>query len=104
MRRLWLGPALAAAVALALGAGWWGLKARTERQYEAALQEGKTAADAGALAKARQALARAAAVRPEAGEAQYLLGAVEKAMGRPDAARAAWLAVPPGPSSPSTPP
>ena len=39
---------------------------------------------------------RAAALRPEPGEAQYLLGAVEKAMGRPDAARAAWLAVPAG--------
>ena len=36
------------------------------------------------------------ALRPEPGEAQYLLGAVEKAMGRPDAARGAWLSVPPG--------
>ena len=96
MRRLWLGPSLAAAAALALGAVWWGLKARTQRQYQAAILEGKAAADAGAMAKARQALARAAALRPEPGEAQYLLGAVEKAMGRPDAARAAWLAVPPG--------
>jgi tetratricopeptide (TPR) repeat protein len=96
MRRLWLGPSLAAAAALALGAVWWGLKARTERQYQAAIQEGKAAADGGAMARARQALARAAALRPEVGEAQYLLGAVEKAMGRPDAARAAWLEVPPG--------
>ena len=96
MRRLWLGPSLAAAAALALGAVWWGLKARTQRQYQAAFLEGKAAAGAGAMAKARRALARAAALRPEPGEAQYLLGAVEKAMGRLDAARAAWLAVPPG--------
>ena len=94
MRRLWLGPSLAAAAALLLGAVWWGLKARTQRQYQAAILEGKAAAGAGAMAKARQALARAAALRPEPGEAQYVLGAVEKAMGRPDAARAAWLAVP----------
>src|SRR5215467_8709885 len=93
MRRLWLGRSIAAAAALAVGAGWWGLKVRAERQYEASLQEGKAAADAGALAKARRALARAAELRPERGEAQYLLGAVEKAMDRPDAARAAWLAV-----------
>jgi hypothetical protein len=96
MRRLWLGPSLAAAAALALGAVWWGLKARTNRRYQAAIQEGKAASDAGTMAKARQALQRAAALRPELGEAQYLLGAVEKAMGRPDAARAAWLTVPPG--------
>jgi enediyne biosynthesis protein E4 len=96
MRRPWLGPALAVAAVLALGAGWWGVKVRAEWQYEAALREGKTAADSGAMAKARQALARAATLRPERGEAQYLLGAVEKAMGRPTAARAAWLTVPPG--------
>src|SRR6516225_3073996 len=96
MRRLWLGPCLAAASALALGAVWWGLKARTQRQYQAAILEGRAAADAGSMAKARQALQRAAALRPELGEAHYLLGAVEKAMGRPEAARAAWLAVPPG--------
>ena len=48
------------------------------------------------MAKARDTLARAAALWPEAGEAQYLMGAVEKAMGRPSAARAAWLAVPAG--------
>jgi enediyne biosynthesis protein E4 len=95
MRRLWLGPTLAAATALVLGAVWWGLKARTQRQYLAAIVEGKAAANAGKLAKARQALERAAALRPEVGEAQYLLGAVEKATGRPDAARLAWLAVPP---------
>jgi hypothetical protein len=96
MRRRWLGPSLAAVVALALGAVWWGLKARTNRQYQAAILEGKVAADAGAMGKARQALQRAAALRPELGAAQYLLGAAEKAMGRPDAARAAWLAVPAG--------
>ena len=96
MRRFWLGPAFAAAAALVLGSGWWVLKARTERQYEAALQAGKTAAAAGAMRKARQALMGAAALRPGQGEAQYVLGAVEKAMGRPAAARAAWLAVPPG--------
>ena len=96
MRRLWLGSSLAAAAVLALGAVWWGLKARNQRQYQAAILEGKAAAGAGAMAKARQALARAAALRPEPGEAQYILGAVEKAMGQPDAARAAWLAVPPG--------
>ena len=78
-----------------LGAGWWVVKARAERHYEAALQAGKTAAAAGAMAKARQAFMGAAALRPEPGEAQYLLGAVEKAMGRPDAARGAWLSVPP---------
>jgi hypothetical protein len=41
MRRRWLGPSLAAAVALALGAVWWGLKARTNRQYQAAILEGR---------------------------------------------------------------
>ena len=96
MRRLWLGPSLAAAAALVLGAVWWGLKARTERQYQAAILEGKAAAGAGAMERARQAFVRAAAMLPEPGEAQYVLGAVEKAMGRPDAARAAWLAVPAG--------
>ena len=96
MRRFWLGPAIAGATALVLGAGWWVLKARTQRQYEAALREGKTAAAAGAMGKAQQALTGAAALRPEPGEAQYLLGAVEKAMGRPAAARRAWLSVPPG--------
>ena len=96
MRRVWLGSAIAAVAALVLGAGWSVLKARTERQYEAALQQGKTAAAAGAMGKARLALLGAAALRPEPGEAQYLLGAVEKAMGRPDAARGAWLSVPSG--------
>jgi enediyne biosynthesis protein E4 len=96
MRRLWLGTCIVAVATLALGAGWWGLKVRTQREYQAALEEGKTAADGGSMARARQALARAAALSPEAGEAQYLLGAVEKAAGRPEAARAAWLAVPAG--------
>ncbi len=96
MRRIWLGSAIVAVAALVLGAGWSVLRARTEKQYEAALQEGKTAAAAGAMGKARLALMGAAALRPEPGEAQYLLGAVEKAMGRPDAARGAWLSVPPG--------
>ena len=96
MRRIWLGSAIVAVAALVLRAGWSVLRARTEKQYEAALQEGKTAAAAGAMGKARLALMGAAALRPEPGEAQYLLGAVEKAMGRPDAARGAWLSVPPG--------
>ena len=96
MRRLWLISFLAAAAGLALGAVWWGLKAHTKRQYRAAILEGKAAADAGATAKAWVEFTNAAALRPELGEAQYLLGAVEKAMGRPDAARAAWQAVPPG--------
>jgi enediyne biosynthesis protein E4 len=93
-RRVWLVPTLAGTAALAVGAGWWGMEVRAQRQYKAALVEAKVAADAGSLEQARLTLARAAALRPEPGEAQYLLGAVEQAMGRPDAARAAWLAVP----------
>jgi enediyne biosynthesis protein E4 len=95
MRRLWLFSFLAAA-GLVLGAVWWGLKARTNRQYRAAILEGKAAANSGAMSKAWVEFKSAALLRPELGEAQYLLGAVEKAMGRPDAARAAWQAVPPG--------
>jgi tetratricopeptide (TPR) repeat protein len=98
MRRLWLRAFLAAVAALMLAAAWMGLKAYTQRQYQVAIREAKVAADAGAMAKARKALQRAAALRPELGEAQYLLGAVEKAMGRPDDARAAWQAVPAGSS------
>jgi enediyne biosynthesis protein E4 len=95
-RRAWLVPALAGAAVLAGGAGWWGMEVRAERQYQAALVEAKAAAGVGSLPRARLALTRAAALRPKPGEAQYLLGAVEQAMGRPDAARAAWLAVPSG--------
>ncbi len=96
MRRLWLGLCVAAAAVLALGAVRWGLAARTQRQYQAALSEGKAAAEAGAMAKARKAPSARTALRPEVGEAQYLLGALEKSMGRPDAARAYWQAVPAG--------
>jgi tetratricopeptide (TPR) repeat protein len=93
-RGVWRVLGLVGATVLAGGAAWWGMQVRAQRQYEAAIVEAKAAAEKRSLAKARVVLTRAAALRPKPGEAQYLLGAVEQAMGRPDAARAAWLAVP----------
>ena len=96
MRRLWLGPSLAAAAALAAGSGLVGAESPHPAAIPGGLPGGEGRRRRGGDGEGSGALARAAALRPEPGEAQYLLGAVEKAMGRPDAARAAWLAVPPG--------
>src|SRR4051794_23558543 len=96
MRRVRLVTSLAAAASLALGLSWWVLAGRAAPQYDAEIRGAKAAIDKGAAEQARRLLARAAARRPERGEAQYLLGALEQSQGRPDAARAAWLSVPPG--------
>src|SRR5262249_27962144 len=54
----------------------------------------KAGIDSGAVAEARRLLAAAAAHWPGEGELCFLLGACEQALGRPDAAEAAWARVP----------
>ena len=80
-------------VALALAA-WATVRVVDSRLYRAALEQAKASIAAGSPVLARRLLAESAARWPREGELTYLLGACELALGRPDAAEAAWSRVP----------
>jgi tetratricopeptide (TPR) repeat protein len=63
-------------------------------RYRSSIEQAKARIAAGSPADARQILAQAAARWPGRGEAEFLLGACEQALGRPEAAEAAWSRVP----------
>ena len=95
MRRVLLVVAVLAGVASCAG-GWWGWRSWSARQYREAIEGAKRSASAGAVARARRTLEEAASRWPGRGEAEFLLGAVEQAMGRTEAAKSAWARVPEG--------
>ena len=94
-RRIVLGTG---ALALFAAGTWWAWRGfgSTGPGYDAAIREAKTLIAAGALNRARGLLAETAARSPARGEAQFLMGACEQALGRRDAAVAAWSQVPEG--------
>ena len=55
-------------------------------RYRASLKQAKARIDAGSVAEARRLLVESVARWPGEGEATFLLGACEQALGRPDAA------------------
>ncbi len=63
-------------------------------RYRASLKQAKARLDSGSVAEARRLLAESAARWPGEGEVRFLLGACEQALGRLDAAEAAWSRVP----------
>ncbi|QDV34261.1 FG-GAP-like repeat-containing protein [Tautonia plasticadhaerens] len=95
MRRLLLVVAVLAGVSCCAG-GWWGWRSWSARRYLEAIEGAKREASSGSVARARRTLEEAASRWPGRGEAEFLLGAVEQAMGRTEAAKAAWARVPGG--------
>ena len=95
MRRAWLALTFGA-VLLLLATSWWALKVLAGREYAARIWEAKAAIRIGAIAKARRVLEQVVSRWPGRGEAEYLLGACEKALGREGEAQKAWGSVPPG--------
>jgi len=63
-------------------------------RYRASLEQAKARIASGSPAEAWRLLAESAARWPKEGELIFLLGACEQALGRPDAAEAAWSRVP----------
>ena len=80
-------------VALVLAA-WGTARVVDSWRYRASLEQAKARIDSGSPAEARRLLAESAARWPREGEVTFLLGACEQALGRPDAAEAAWSRVP----------
>src|SRR5262249_3816868 len=80
---------------LLLAASWWALDVLAGRLYAARIREAKAAIRVGAMARARRVLEQVASRWPGRGEAEYLLGACEKALGREGEAPEAWEGVPP---------
>jgi thioredoxin-like negative regulator of GroEL len=75
-------------------AAWATARAVDSWRYQAALERAKATIASGSPAEARRQLAEASARWPGRGEAEFLLGACEQALGRPEAAEAAWSSVP----------
>jgi tetratricopeptide (TPR) repeat protein len=75
-------------------AAWGTARAVDHWRYRSSIEQAKARIASGSPADARRLLAQAAERWPGAGEAEFLLGACEQALGRPDAAVAAWLRVP----------
>jgi tetratricopeptide (TPR) repeat protein len=91
MRRRWL--LVATGIALAMGA-WETARVVDSWRVRSVLERAKACLDSRSPAAARRLLADAAARWPGEGEVTFLLGACEQALGRPDAAEAAWSRVP----------
>src|SRR5271165_3480572 len=75
-------------------AAWGTARAVDSWRYRASLDQAKARIAAGSPAEARRLLAESAARWPKEGELHFLLGACEQALGRPEAAAAAWSRVP----------
>jgi enediyne biosynthesis protein E4 len=79
---------------IALVAAWGMARGVDSWRYRASLKQAKARLDSGSTYEARRLLAESAARWPAEGEVTFLLGACEQALGRPDAAEAAWSRVP----------
>src|SRR5262245_56202628 len=91
MRRRWL---LAVAGIALMAAAWEAARFVDSWRIRSILEQAKRRLDARSPAEARRLLADAAARWPGEGEVEFLLGACEQALGRPDAAETAWSRVP----------
>ena len=80
---------------IALLAAWGTARAVDSWRYRASLEKVKTRIASGSPAEARRLLVEATAQWPREGELQFLLGVCEQALGRPEAAEAAWARVAP---------
>jgi tetratricopeptide (TPR) repeat protein len=91
MRRRWL----LVIPGVALGFATWGiLRVVDSWRYRASLAQAKAQIASGSPYGARRLLVESVARWPGEGELKFLLGACEQALGRPDAAEAAWSRVP----------
>ena len=79
---------------VALFAAWGTARGVDSWRYRTNLEQAKAWIASGSPAEARRLLAESAARWPKEGEMTFLLGACEQALGRPDAALAAWSRVP----------
>ncbi len=79
---------------VALFAVWGTARGVDSWRYRTNLEQAKALIASGSPAEARRMLADSAARWPKEGEMTFLLGACEQALGRPDAALAAWSRVP----------
>jgi tetratricopeptide (TPR) repeat protein len=91
MRARRLGAILCASV---MFAAWGTARAVDHWRYRSSIERAKTRIAAGSPAEAKRLLSHAAPLWPGQGEAEFLLGACEQALGRPAAAEAAWSRVP----------
>src|SRR6516225_6613215 len=73
---------------------WATARAVDSWRYRARLEQAKARIASGSPAEARRLLAEAEARWPREGELTFLPGACEQALGRPEAAMAAWSRVP----------
>jgi predicted Zn-dependent protease len=94
--RRWRPAVRLAVVAVVLLSGWGAWRLREVRRHRRGLAEAKAEMQAGRYGHAARALLDLAAGGPGRDEAEYLLGACEKARGRDQAAADAWARVPPG--------
>ncbi len=79
---------------IALFAAWGTARGVDSWRFRTNLEQAKAWIASGSTVLARQLLAESAARWPGEGELTFLLGACEQALGRPDAALAAWSRVP----------
>ena len=91
MSRRWLLVILGVALVFA---SWGTARVVDSWRYRASLEQAKGRIASGLPHEARRLLAESAARWPGEGEVRFLLGACEQALGRPDAAEAAWSRVP----------
>ncbi len=93
MRRRWRWLLVILGVALVF-AIWESWRVVDSWRYRASLERAKARIASGSPHEARRLLTESAARWPGEGEVKFLLGACEQALGRPDAAEAAWSRVP----------
>ena len=77
---------------IALFAAWGTARVVDSWRYQASLKQAKDRLDSGSPYEARRVLAESAARWPGEGEVEFLLGACEQALGRPDAAACSLVA------------
>jgi tetratricopeptide (TPR) repeat protein len=78
-----------------VSAAWGTARGVDSWRYRTNLEQAKARIASGSPADARRLLADSATRWPGKGEVEFLLGACEQALGRPEAAEAAWSRVPP---------
>ena len=86
---------LVAMIIVSAGIVWCVWRWRSERQFQRAMAAVQDEIQAGRYATAGRSLKSLLEANPRSDEAAYLLGLCDKAMGRDDAARHAWAAIPP---------